>query len=230
MKFFKILAVSTLISTSFAADVAPNAGVMQANPFRGNWMETFQTTTPLGPVIHTPTHVSFGHMQVGRELRMSAGSNFNGYRLLADLILRTDSTREEFVQALQRARIYSGNYNGAQQPAAQRAAAPNIQRAAVNDQKAAAKQAAADRKAEAAVLKKAAVALKKQTAMEKKAAAAVNKQRAAAAKKATAILKKESAAAKKAMAKQAEALKKQQVAARKVAAKQLAAARRAVRV
>lgn len=105
MNFTKILVASAFIGTSFAAEVQ-TTDTAQVEAFKGNWTETFQTTTPLGAITHTPTSVKFGFMQSGKKL--SLGGNVNGYSFSSTLVVLTDSTREEFVAALMAANIYNG--------------------------------------------------------------------------------------------------------------------------
>lgn len=77
--------------------------------FRGNWTETFQTT--IGPIIHTPDHVQYAYMTGGRGIRLATPS-VNGVPLRDALDVQTNSTRNEFVEALMRAGIYGnpGDY------------------------------------------------------------------------------------------------------------------------
>lgn len=72
----------------------------------GNWTETFQTT--VGPINHTPTSVKMGFITAGAGIKMSQGSNLNGFIFPGNLVLNTNSTREQFVAALIAGKIYSG--------------------------------------------------------------------------------------------------------------------------
>jgi len=72
----------------------------------GNWTDTFQTLA--GPIVHTPNFVRMGFMTVGEKLTMSKGSRINDFAFPADLTLRTDFTRDQFVTALTKGQIYSG--------------------------------------------------------------------------------------------------------------------------
>ncbi|MBX3457089.1 MAG: hypothetical protein KF820_01835 [Candidatus Paracaedibacteraceae bacterium] len=73
----------------------------------GNWTETFQTAA--GPIEHTPTSTRMGFISCGKSMKMSAGSNINGFVFPANLELTTNSTREQFVTALKAGKIYTGN-------------------------------------------------------------------------------------------------------------------------
>lgn len=117
MKFIKILSICTLFSTTFAAELVPSGDTSQINAFKGNWTETFELPEKVGAIIHTPTQLYFESagmkMDVGTVLKVPAGTKWNKKKLPAELNLSTDLTRDEFVQALIKARIYGENYNGA---------------------------------------------------------------------------------------------------------------------
>lgn len=74
--------------------------------FKGNWTREFQTTTPYGPAIHTPTYVKLGWFMKGETISSAGGIKINGHTFANDLILKVNSTVEEFVAALVVAGIY----------------------------------------------------------------------------------------------------------------------------
>ncbi len=72
---------------------------------KGNWTETFQLKGN-NWITHTPNFVNFDGMMQGRSINISARS-FNGTPLApCGLHVQTDSTREEFVAALQCSGMY----------------------------------------------------------------------------------------------------------------------------
>lgn len=98
MKFNKLLIVSTFVTTSFGAEIKhARAGV--GNPdFKGNWTETFET--PYGQLVHSPQGLSFGGLNVGTDIFIPAGKDYFGYKFQESLHLKTDSTKDEFVAAM----------------------------------------------------------------------------------------------------------------------------------
>lgn len=73
---------------------------LDPKPFKGNWTESFPTTTPLGDVIHTPNYVKYGWIHSGEGMHIGKGCNFNGHIFQETLDLQTNSTRAEFVDVL----------------------------------------------------------------------------------------------------------------------------------
>ena len=65
--------------------------------FVGGWTEIFKTKA--GDIMHTPTMIQMGGMTCGKGLNLNS-NNFNGVPMLAPLILKTNSTREDFLAAL----------------------------------------------------------------------------------------------------------------------------------
>ena len=72
----------------------------------GNWTETFQTAA--GPIEHTPTSTRMGFITAGTGVYMDSQS-INGVPLTAPLDLKTNSTRAQFVEAMKKSGIYTGN-------------------------------------------------------------------------------------------------------------------------
>lgn len=70
--------------------------------FAGDWTEEFDTK--VGTVFHTPSCVKMGGIQAGTGINMNTPS-LNGVALKAPLNLKTNSTREVFVAAMQAAGI-----------------------------------------------------------------------------------------------------------------------------
>lgn len=100
----KILGALIFSTAVFAAEKQN----LNPQPFKGNWTEKFSTNTPLGEIVHTPTYVKVGFMQSGGEISLAPSTNYMGYSLPATLHIKTDSTRNEFVEALKKAKIYNG--------------------------------------------------------------------------------------------------------------------------
>lgn len=96
----KKLFLSLIVASSvFAAE-------SQQEQQLGNWTETFQTK--VGPVVHTPSSTQLGFMKGGTSVCMDAKS-FNGVPLTAPIDLKTNSTRAQFVEAMKKSGIYTGN-------------------------------------------------------------------------------------------------------------------------
>lgn len=98
MKTIRIFTIAALIGGAFASEIQPQNN-LQNQEFKGNWTHTFDTR--VGPIIHTPTYVKFGGIQAGKGLHLNT-SYINDFPLTAPLILNTDSTIEEFGNALVR--------------------------------------------------------------------------------------------------------------------------------
>lgn len=90
---YKALLFAGSLVTCFAAQ----ASDQQEQEFRGNWTKSFALVDG-SQVVHTPQNVRLGGMQC-RDLNMSM-KQYNGYPVNAPLQLKTDSTEEEFLQAL----------------------------------------------------------------------------------------------------------------------------------
>lgn len=191
-----IIATASILGITFASDIPdPN--------FRGNWTETFQTNTSVGPITHTPEAINWGFLRVGNAINMSAGSNFNGHTFARALRLERNSTREEFVAALVSAGIYNETRPAIQPPPVSQNISP----------KAARRAAAADRK---------------KTASQQKAAQRNANLGPVGGKKSTRkATQKSLSTARKAVAQEKKKLASQQKAARRATQKSLKAARRA---
>jgi len=63
----------------------------------GQWTETFRTK--VGNIVHEPTAIIMGGMRCGKEFNMQSKS-WNGVTLKAPLILKVNSTREQFISAM----------------------------------------------------------------------------------------------------------------------------------
>ena len=82
-------------------------GIAACVTFQGDWTEAFKLKNG-EVVLHTPTSIKLGFMTAGKELNMSG--KFNGMDFTkSPLLLKVDSTREEFVKALKASGWYEGN-------------------------------------------------------------------------------------------------------------------------
>ena len=80
--------------------------VLQEEVFKGNWTENFILKDG-SPIVHTPNYVSLGFMTGGKGLNLISPSYNNIPMTEEGLRVKTNSTREEFIEAL----ITSGLYN-----------------------------------------------------------------------------------------------------------------------
>ncbi len=98
--FMKTLFLSLIVASSvFAAEPEQEQNL-------GNWTETFQTAA--GPIVHTPTQTQMGFMTTGKGIYLE-GKSINNVPLTAPLDLKTNSTRAQFVEAMKKSGIYTGN-------------------------------------------------------------------------------------------------------------------------
>lgn len=96
--FLTSILLATCLS-AVAAEHAPFGG------FKGNWTQKFPFKGT-HYVLHTPTYVNVdGWLQAGEELHLN-NLNLNGV-IIKNLHLKRDSSREEFVEALNHSNIYS---------------------------------------------------------------------------------------------------------------------------
>lgn len=87
-----------------ALALAFTASSAHAEDFKGNWTETFSLKDG-HYVVHTPDYVSFdGLIRAGEALNLD--TILNGTRI-TNFHVKTDSTRDEFVQALRQSNLYS---------------------------------------------------------------------------------------------------------------------------
>ncbi len=70
---------------------------LEAQDFKGNWTKIFQTK--VGPILHTPEMTQFGGMTCGKGINLNC-KTYNDFTLLAPLVLKTNSTADEFLAAL----------------------------------------------------------------------------------------------------------------------------------
>lgn len=70
--------------------------------FKGNWTQVFHTK--VGDILHAPNMIRWGYITSGKGISLHS-KTVNGIPLLAPLVLNTDSTVEEFVEALRRSGI-----------------------------------------------------------------------------------------------------------------------------
>ena len=103
MIFKKNIAFLFLLG-SLQCSISAERDSLDSNPSKGNWTEQFQTA--LGPIIHTPEKVQLGFMSMKGKFVNKAGSSFNGYTFLKDLVLEVNVTREEFIQELIKGGVY----------------------------------------------------------------------------------------------------------------------------
>ena len=96
----KKLFLSLIVASSVFAAETPQEQQL------GNWTETFQTK--VGPVVHTPSSTQMGFITAGTGVYM-ASKSLNGVELAAPIDLKTNSTRAQFVEAMKKAGIYTGN-------------------------------------------------------------------------------------------------------------------------
>lgn len=82
--------------TTFSLASASNPE--EQEEFRGNWTKTF-TLIDGSTVLHTPDSVSLGFMKLGKGITLDT-PNYNGFPVKAPIQLKTNSTLEEFLQAL----------------------------------------------------------------------------------------------------------------------------------
>lgn len=102
----KNMFVSALLIAAAMSSEPQNIGT-QNDEFKGNWTREFQTTTPYGPAIHTPTYVQLGWFLKGKKISSAGGIKINGHAFANDLNLDVNSTVEEFVAALVFAGIHT---------------------------------------------------------------------------------------------------------------------------
>lgn len=73
--------------------------------FKGDWTESFYLKDG-SAIIHTPAHIKLGFITSGNSIVMKSKS-YNGYPMSdIGLSVKTNSTREEFVQALIKSGLY----------------------------------------------------------------------------------------------------------------------------
>lgn len=95
----KKLLLSLILAGSVYAAEVPEQNL-------GNWTETFQTA--VGPIEHSPNRVTMGFISGGTGIKMTTAS-INGVALAAPLDLKTNSNRAQFVEAMKKTGIYTGN-------------------------------------------------------------------------------------------------------------------------
>jgi hypothetical protein len=78
----------------------------QEESFKGAWTGRFMTMTPLGDIIHTPTSLQWSGLCSQEEFSFEKGTILKGYLFKAPLILKINSTPEEFYQAILQAGIF----------------------------------------------------------------------------------------------------------------------------
>lgn len=100
-----ILIAASLVGAVMSAEIQSDN--TQDAAFKGNWTREFKTTTPYGPAIHTPTYVQLGWFLKGQTISQAGGIEINGHTFAAKLVLKVNSTVEEFVAALVAAGIYN---------------------------------------------------------------------------------------------------------------------------
>lgn len=83
-----------------------NLVLQKTEEFKGNWTETFILKDG-SSIVHTPERVSMGFMSSGGVLTLRSKSYNNIPMSTEGLVVKRNSTREEFIEAL----IKSGLYN-----------------------------------------------------------------------------------------------------------------------
>lgn len=77
------------------------AGSAFAESFKGDWTHRYPIKGGLY-IEHTPNYVTLGgFLTAGGALKLGPHTSINGIHSACDLVLKTDSTRAEFEQALQ---------------------------------------------------------------------------------------------------------------------------------
>lgn len=93
-----ILSFALLTSVAFASDPAQEE-------FKGNWTKLY-TLVDGSQVLHTPTATKMGGISAGQGLNMQM-KFYNGYPVNpGGLVLETNSTEQEFEEALLKSGLY----------------------------------------------------------------------------------------------------------------------------
>lgn len=83
-----------------------NLVLQETQEFKGNWTETFILKDG-SPIVHTPQRVSLGFMSCGEVLTLMSRSYNNIPMSQEGLVVKRNSTREEFIEALIKSGLYT---------------------------------------------------------------------------------------------------------------------------